>query len=118
MPNRPRRRCPRPACPNAQPCPDHHRKTETRSKYADLYESKEWRKLKAEVLDEERYCPGYHRLGSPIPCRAPTTQVDHVIALDDGGPPLDRTNLRALCASCHGRKTGDEVRARRARPRG
>lgn len=119
MPKRPRRRCPSPGCSKPQPCPDHHRKTERRSKYADLYESREWRELAATVLDEERACPGWPE-DHPIACRQRTTQVDHVIALEDGGPPLDRTNLRALCASCHGRKSAAErkARARAAGPPG
>lgn len=114
MPTPPRRRCPRPGCPHPQPCPT-HRKPQARSKYADLYESKPWRTLAATILDEDRLCPGYHPHGTPIRCGRRTTQVDHVTALDDGGAPLDRTNLQALCSSCHGRKSAHERAPRAAR---
>src|SRR4029453_17453138 len=38
--------------------------------------------------------------------------VDHIVELQDGGAPLDRSNTWLLCASCHTRKTAAE-RARR-----
>lgn len=38
--------------------------------------------------------------------------ADHVVERSDGGAPLDLNNGRALCPSCHGRKTA-AARARR-----
>lgn len=37
--------------------------------------------------------------------RRPSAQVDHVRALAAHGAALDVRNLRAVCASCHSRKT-------------
>ena len=41
--------------------------------------------------------------------------ADHVVELRDGGNPTDLANGRALCGSCHSRKT---AAARAARQRG
>jgi 5-methylcytosine-specific restriction enzyme A len=38
--------------------------------------------------------------------------ADHIVELKDGGAPLDPANGRALCHSCHQRKTA-EARAER-----
>jgi len=112
MPRPPRRRCPHQGCANAQPCPNHNPKSQRQSNYAAFYASPEWKRMRATVLDQERYCPGWPA-DHPIRCHQPTKQVDHVIALEDGGPPLQRSNLVALCPPCHGRKTADEVARRR-----
>jgi 5-methylcytosine-specific restriction enzyme A len=40
--------------------------------------------------------------------------ADHVIELRDGGSPTDPTNGRALCGSCHTKKTADARAARQA----
>lgn len=41
--------------------------------------------------------------------------ADHVKERRDGGAPLDPTNGRCRCGSCHGRKTARERAARMAR---
>ncbi len=38
--------------------------------------------------------------------------TDHIIAIEDGGAPLDRRNLQRLCTSCHNQKSADERHAR------
>src|SRR4051812_43343842 len=38
--------------------------------------------------------------------------VDHIVELKDGGAPLDRSNVRLMCAPHHNRKTAAE-RAKR-----
>jgi 5-methylcytosine-specific restriction enzyme A len=38
--------------------------------------------------------------------------ADHVVEIEDGGRPLDLSNGRALCSSCHGRKTAQARQAR------
>lgn len=51
-----------------------------------------WRRLRAAVLLVEPMC----RL-----CGAAATEVDHIVALADGGAELDVLNVRPLCAACH-----------------
>jgi 5-methylcytosine-specific restriction endonuclease McrA len=41
-------------------------------------------------------------------CGAPTTDVDHIIALRDGGTRLDDRNCRPFCHPCHSRRTATE----------
>ena len=45
-------------------------------------------------------------------CGQPATDVDHVLALEDGGEPWDWHNLQPLTHACHTRKTDAERRAR------
>jgi 5-methylcytosine-specific restriction endonuclease McrA len=99
------------------PCPTHKPASAGRSRYADVYQSAAFRRLRKEVLDEQRQCPGYPP-DNPIRCGMRTTHVDHIVALADGGAELDRTNLQALCASCSGRKSVAERMARRRGPTG
>lgn len=68
---------------------------------ADFYLSSEWRKLMTSIIAERgRKCeaPG---------CGRRNTRIfgDHIVELKDGGPPLDRRNVRLLCGSCHTKKT-------------
>jgi 5-methylcytosine-specific restriction enzyme A len=96
-----------PRCPNLVdipgPCPQHsaererlRRQHETWRNYGDG-----WTAARARVLAEEPTCRT---------CGAPSAQVDHITPIRDGGPPLARDNLQALCHPCHSRKTARENR--------
>jgi 5-methylcytosine-specific restriction enzyme A len=37
-----------------------------------------------------------------------TTEVDHIVALEQGGAPFDRANLQGLCGPCHREKTRED----------
>ena len=61
-----------------------------------VYGTKRWKELRAQVLQDEPVCHW---------CRkAPSTQADHVIELDAGGDPYDRTGIVGSCASCNARR--------------
>jgi 5-methylcytosine-specific restriction protein A len=105
VPSRAPRACPRPLCPNNQPCSVHGtgRQWETprpRVAYRTPAggETATWPRDRARVLREEPEC----RL-----CGAPATQVDHIVPLAQGGS-RGRENLQAICAWCHRGKTGRE----------
>jgi 5-methylcytosine-specific restriction protein A len=71
-----------------------------------LYKSREWRLLRAHVLQEEPFC----RM-----CGAPANVVDHV----EHGPAwrerfFDRTNLRGLCKTCHDRRSARDRHLQRS----
>ena len=51
-----------------------------------------WRELRAQVLARDRW--------ACVVCGAPATEVDHIIAVKDGGSD-DPWNLRSLCAEHH-----------------
>jgi len=59
-----------------------------------------WEELRRVVLREEPLC----RLCLAAGRHTPATEVDHVRRLRDGGTN-ERSNLRALCRSCHSRHT-------------
>jgi 5-methylcytosine-specific restriction endonuclease McrA len=48
---------------------------------------------------------------------APATDVDHIIAVADGGGMYDRANLRPLCRKHHKKHTAAQNRARRQKTR-
>ena len=64
----------------------------------------DWRKFRADYLSRHPLCVECERSG----VLAPAAHVDHVRALVRGGDKYDESNLRALCHSCHSRKTARE----------
>lgn len=79
-----------------------------------FYWSAAWRRLRAAFVREHPLCVHCLKEGR----HTPTQEVDHIKPInptnvydtDNGryGEPLDRTNLQALCKSCHMRKTGKQ----------
>ncbi len=57
-----------------------------------------WRKLRARHLASNPDC-------SVPDCPNPATDADHVVAITEGGPRLDATNLRSLCHPHHSKRT-------------
>lgn len=68
--------------------------------------STRWRKLKAQVLNEEPWCRACKR--------RPSVTADHITPLAQGGQRWDRGNLQGLCAACHKAKTSREGNTPRA----
>ena len=64
-----------------------------------------WRKLRDEFINENPLCA--HCLAHDRVVSA--EHVDHIVPIARApGRRLDKTNLQALCASCHARKTAKE----------
>ena len=68
-----------------------------------------WAKKRELVLGEEPLC-------RPCLQAAPTrvaasVEVDHILALEDGGTD-DRSNLQGICRACHVEKSAKERRGR------
>lgn len=99
----PVRLCSHPTCPEHTTtrgrCPDHAR-TYSRDTHHNrhVYNSKRWRLLREAVLTDHPLCP----------CGHIATDVDHIKPIQRNGDPWAPTNLQALCARCHGRKTRTE----------
>jgi len=73
-----------------------------------FYSSPEWKALLAEIIRERgRRCEG-------AGCGREGCRLfgDHIIEIRDGGPKLEKRNVRLLCGSCHGLKTAAERRRR------
>ena len=69
-------------------------------RHKDIYNTARWQRVRRLKLRETplcEYCPGV--------CRKVATEVDHYVAIEDGGAPYDLANLRSACKPCHSRKT-------------
>lgn len=65
-----------------------------------IYNSDRWQRLRLYKLRRDplcEYCPSYSRKAA--------TEVDHYIAIADGGSPWSMDNLRSTCGFCHKQKT-------------
>lgn len=80
-----------------------------------IYVSAAWRALMAEIIRERgRVCQ------DPL-CKTPARRGmrvfgDHITELQDGGAPLDKSNVKLRCGSCHTRKTNEQRQRRQAEP--
>ena len=61
------------------------------------YQGVAWRNVRAEVLERDGYAC---RIRLPK-CTGMATQVDHIVAIVDGGDWYEPSNLRASCAYCN-----------------
>jgi len=75
-----------------------------------FYVSAAWRKLMEELYAERgRTCEQ---------CGRTSTRLfgDHIVELRDGGAPLDKSNVKIMCGSCHQKKSaikrGERMRER------
>ena len=106
MPMAPGRTCGWPGCP---------RRTFTRDRLCEVHRlqreaargsarergyDSQWEEIRAVVIREEPFC----RLCLAAGRRTPSAEVDHIRPLRAGGTHT-RVNLRALCATCHRRRT-------------
>jgi 5-methylcytosine-specific restriction endonuclease McrA len=89
------------------------RRRTSREKGNGIYNSREWREIRAAQLDREPYCRR-HREAWDVLVLA--VQVDHITPLSAGGNLRDPKNLRSLCASCHSQVTLAALRQTALRP--
>lgn len=102
--------CSTPGCPNVQPCETHAPKpwaNSRRDQHVKLSGSAQQRRAERILREHGGIC---HVCGKPG-----GDQVDHVLAVSEGGADADH-NLRPIHSDpCHNRKTAAEsARARRA----
>ena len=70
------------------------------AKHKGIYNTARWRSVRVLKLRESplcEYCPPGRRKTA--------TEVDHFVAIEDGGAPFDMSNLRSACKPCHSQKT-------------
>jgi 5-methylcytosine-specific restriction endonuclease McrA len=107
--------CSEPDCPElitgeGYRCRAHQRARarEVREKSRDwnwVYSTPTWRGLRRQVKREQPWC-------ASSGCTELSAEVDHIIAMQDGGDPFNRQNLQGLCKRHHAQKTNEEVRSR------
>jgi 5-methylcytosine-specific restriction protein A len=113
MPVAPPRACPRPGCPELQPCPVHrkgetYRERVTARPWAAMYKEQRWVRLSARVRNEEPVCVECIRKGQTP---RPTRHADHITPhRGDRVLFFDRSNVQGICANCHSAKTKRETR--------
>ena len=75
-------------------------------KSREVYSLPMWRGIRRELLAAHPWCqtPG---------CNNMATQVDHIVRMEEGGDPWNRSNLQVLCMRCHSSKTMSEVFGRK-----
>ncbi|SJZ89574.1 HNH endonuclease [Pilibacter termitis] len=73
-----------------------------------FYLSKEWRKIRKEVLVRDHYeCVWCRKRGEVTTLASATLEVDHIKELKDYPElALDKDNLRTLCKKCHNERHG------------
>jgi 5-methylcytosine-specific restriction protein A len=76
-------------------CTSRYERRRRQSGAKAIYDSPEWKAARHEALARKPFCS----------CGARATEVDHVVAVKDGGHPTAQTNLETCCKPCHSRKT-------------
>lgn len=76
-----------------------------RHKNTAFYQSAAWRRLRMIKLQANPVCEECLRRGLVTEA----TVVDHIVPINEGGAPLDMSNLQSLCAKCHNIKSGREA---------
>lgn len=71
-----------------------------------FYNSKAWRNLRANFIQDNPICVMCSKEGKLVP----GDHVDHIKPISEGGAKLEPSNLQTLCRSCHSRKTLEEQR--------
>lgn len=107
MPTRPLNQCAEPTCNQLTPghrCPEHStaQARQYRANSSTIYNTKRWRILRRTVLAEQPICAEPN-------CQAIAVDVDHIVAIRNGGDPWARSNLHGLCRPHHSRKTAHEI---------
>ena len=107
MPRKPKKPCAYPGCPNlteGRYCPEHQTKMNSEyEKYGRDPRTKKrygraWKRIRDKYVMEHPFCELCFQRGVIVPVE----EVHHKKPLSEGGTH-DRSNLIALCKSCHSR---------------
>lgn len=71
-----------------------------------FYNSRAWRNFRKKVLERNPLCVECLK----IDVVTVATVGDHIIPINQGGEPMDETNVQGLCKKCHDSKSGKEGR--------
>ena len=105
MPSKPKKPCAYPGCPNltdGRYCPEHQQKVNSnyekygRDKATKKRYGRAWKRIRDKYAAEHPFCELCFQRGIIVP----TEEIHHKLPLSEGGTH-DRSNLIALCKSCH-----------------
>ena len=105
MPTKPKKPCAYPGCPNLTDgrfCPEHQQKVNSnyekygRDKSTKKRYGRAWKRIRDKYAAEHPFCELCFERGIIVP----TEEIHHKLPLSEGGTH-DRSNLIALCKSCH-----------------
>lgn len=114
MPSKPKKPCAYPGCPalvTGRYCEEHARKTNSdyekfsRDKQTKRRYGRAWKRIRDKYASEHPFCELCFERGLAVPVE----EIHHKKPLSEGGTH-DRSNLIALCKSCHSQihaKRGD-----------
>jgi 5-methylcytosine-specific restriction endonuclease McrA len=103
-------RCGNQAKPGKARCVDHYREYERQRSARrcattnSIFKTKRWAMARKAVLARDPICK--------VCDNAISTQVDHIVPLEDGGDPYRLEGLQGICDRCHWAKTARENAAR------
>jgi 5-methylcytosine-specific restriction protein A len=100
--------CRQPLCPvivTSGWCPEHKPVPARGVRYDKRRSSRRWQFQARAVIREQPVC-------AVDGCTERSTDVDHIVAVEDGGDMWARSNLQGLCHSHHSSKSLAEVRRR------
>ncbi len=66
-----------------------------------FYNMMRWRNFSLRYRKEHPWCEECIKSERVVPSR----HVDHIVPMAEGGAKLERSNVQALCVSCHSKKT-------------
>ena len=107
MPRKPKKPCAYPSCPNlteGRYCPEHQTKVNSeyekhgRDPRTKKRYGRAWKRIRDKYVQEHPFCELCFQRGVIVPVE----EVHHKKPLSEGGTH-DRSNLIALCKSCHSR---------------
>jgi len=75
-----------------------------------IYGTKRWKEVRRLTLEEDPECHWCRLKGK----RTKATQADHIVELDRGGDPYDRSNLVSSCSHCNASRGARFVNAKTA----
>lgn len=80
--------------------------TSTRAKRRQFYQSKEWRRLRQEILARDNFeCQWCKKDGILSTRQDAVLEVDHIQELEYYPElALEKSNLRTLCKTCHNKR--------------
>jgi 5-methylcytosine-specific restriction enzyme A len=86
---------------------DLHRKDDP---YRAIYRTKQWQRTRAAKLSEDPLCRIAKLCVERFGVRMPSTDVDHIIPIREGGDPWASDNLQGACHADHAGKSAKEMR--------